>query len=162
PATAADREALEQMRHLPQEIMALLAAPAACCQAAAARFEARVGRQPLEARAESARLVDALQEVARWCEAQATLWAGPTHTDALFIAVTVVERARQERRRAAALARTLPGLQGGALTQRLRREYRRLACLFRVQVTSFERKQYANLSHAPNKAMNLNSYLRLL
>lgn len=162
PATAADWEALERMRHLPQEIMALLAAPAARCHAAAARFEARLCRQPLEVRAEIARLVDALEEVARWCEAQATIWAGPTHTDALFVALTFVERARQERRRAAALARALPALQGAALTQRLRREYRRLACLFRVQVTSFERKRYANLSHAPNKAMNLNSYLGLL
>src|SRR5438093_9043608 len=41
-------------------------------------------------------------------------------------------------------------------------EYRRLAALFKVEVTSFERKQYTNLSHEPNKAMNLNSYLGLM
>ena len=45
---------------------------------------------------------------------------------------------------------------------KLEREYRRLAALFRVEVTSFERKRYENLSHDPNKAMNLNSYLGLL
>src|SRR5262249_31300085 len=73
PAPPADREALEQMRHLPQEIMALLAAPAACCHTAATRFEARLCRQPLEVSAEITRLVDVLQEVAQWCEAQATL-----------------------------------------------------------------------------------------
>jgi cellulose synthase (UDP-forming) len=44
----------------------------------------------------------------------------------------------------------------------LLREYRRLAALFRVRLTSFERKRFVNLSHAPNKAMNLNSYIGLL
>jgi len=42
------------------------------------------------------------------------------------------------------------------------REYRRLASLFSVAITRFERKQYQNLSWAPNKAMNLNSYLGLM
>lgn len=41
-------------------------------------------------------------------------------------------------------------------------EHERLANLFRVTLTSFERKRYANLSHEPNKAMNLNSYIGLL
>ena len=40
--------------------------------------------------------------------------------------------------------------------------YRRLAWIFRAQLSSFERKQYASLSHEPNKAMNLNSYLGLM
>ena len=43
-----------------------------------------------------------------------------------------------------------------------RREYRRLAALFRVEFASFERKRYENLSHEVNKAMNLNSYLALM
>ncbi len=46
--------------------------------------------------------------------------------------------------------------------QGARREYRRLACLFCVPIASFERKTFANLSHAPNKAMNLNSYISLI
>jgi cellulose synthase/poly-beta-1,6-N-acetylglucosamine synthase-like glycosyltransferase len=41
-------------------------------------------------------------------------------------------------------------------------EYRRLASLFDVTLSVFERKKYANLSHAPNKAMNLNSYIGLM
>jgi hypothetical protein len=42
------------------------------------------------------------------------------------------------------------------------REYRRLASLFRVEIVSFERKRYDNLSHVANKAMNLNSYIGLM
>ncbi len=42
------------------------------------------------------------------------------------------------------------------------KEYGRLASLFDLEFASFERKRYANLSRASNKAMNLNSYLTLL
>lgn len=39
---------------------------------------------------------------------------------------------------------------------------RRLAWIFGCELTSFERKRYASLSHEANKAMNLNSYLSLI
>jgi cellulose synthase (UDP-forming) len=38
----------------------------------------------------------------------------------------------------------------------------RLRSLFDVELDYFERKQYINLSHEPNKAMNLNSYIQLM
>lgn len=40
--------------------------------------------------------------------------------------------------------------------------YRRIVSLFRVRLSSFERKRYINLSHQVNKAMNLNSYIDLI
>ncbi|WP_061248303.1 glycosyltransferase family 2 protein [Leptospira alstonii] len=52
--------------------------------------------------------------------------------------------------------------QGGADSERIEKEYNRLASLFTVNFTTFERKKYVNLSHLPNKAMNLNSYVYLL
>ncbi len=45
---------------------------------------------------------------------------------------------------------------------RVRRLYRRLVWIFRADISSFERKRFASLSHEPNKAMNLNSYLGLM
>lgn len=45
--------------------------------------------------------------------------------------------------------------------EEIRREYRFLVILFDVELDSFERKKYVNLSHASNKAMNLNSYIGL-
>ena len=44
----------------------------------------------------------------------------------------------------------------------MRRLYRRLVWIFRAELSSFERKRFASLSHEPNKAMNLNSYLGLM
>ncbi len=46
--------------------------------------------------------------------------------------------------------------------QRVRQLYVRLVRTFTAEITSFERKQYASLSHEANKAMNLNSYLGLM
>ncbi len=45
---------------------------------------------------------------------------------------------------------------------RVRRLYRRLVWIFRAELSTFERKRFASLSHEPNKAMNLNSYLGLM
>jgi cellulose synthase/poly-beta-1,6-N-acetylglucosamine synthase-like glycosyltransferase len=45
--------------------------------------------------------------------------------------------------------------------EEIRKEYRFLVVLFDVTIDSFERKKYVNLSHAANKAMNLNSYIGL-
>jgi cellulose synthase (UDP-forming) len=47
-------------------------------------------------------------------------------------------------------------------TARMRQLYRRLAWTFQGEVTWFERKSFASLSHEANKAMNLNSYIGLM
>lgn len=44
----------------------------------------------------------------------------------------------------------------------IEQHYARLASLFNVSFSSFERKKYNNLSHEANKAMNLNSYITLV
>ncbi|ASV06062.1 glycosyl transferase [Leptospira interrogans serovar Canicola] len=51
---------------------------------------------------------------------------------------------------------------GGVDSYRIEKEFNRLVSLFNVNFSTFERKKYVNLSHLPNKAMNLNSYIYLL
>ncbi|WP_194420303.1 glycosyltransferase family 2 protein [Microbacterium abyssi] len=46
--------------------------------------------------------------------------------------------------------------------ERVHELYRRLVWIFSAEITSFERKRYASLSHEANKAMNLNAYIGLL
>ena len=55
-------------------------------------------------------------------------------------------------------------IESGALLSRRRmlQLHRRLAWTFRAEITWFERKLYASLSHESNKAMNINSYLGLM
>jgi len=78
------------------------------------------------------------------------------HTDEFFIESVIAALAQAHRLRAEQLRESICDLRV------LEQEYRRLAALFNVDITSFERKQYANLSHAPNKAMNLNSYIGMM
>ncbi len=40
--------------------------------------------------------------------------------------------------------------------------YQKLVSIFQVELSSFERKRYHNLSHKSNKAMNLNTYISLM
>ena len=50
----------------------------------------------------------------------------------------------------------------GLPRRRMVQLHRRLAWTFRAEITWFERKLYASLSHEANKAMNLNSYIGLM
>jgi cellulose synthase (UDP-forming) len=45
---------------------------------------------------------------------------------------------------------------------RMHQLHLRLVWIFGAEVTMFQRKKYASLSHEPNKAMNLNSYIGLM
>jgi cellulose synthase/poly-beta-1,6-N-acetylglucosamine synthase-like glycosyltransferase len=162
PGSIPDRTALERMRQLPVEVAAMLEEPKAWCREAAERFEQRFALGT-ENEASTLQVLRAhLAQVADWFDAQAFREAHECHTDRLFVSLTFRERARAERARAAALVAELAGLAPDARSLRIRREYRRLARLFDVDVTSFERKRYVNLSDEPNKAMNLNSYIGLM
>jgi cellulose synthase/poly-beta-1,6-N-acetylglucosamine synthase-like glycosyltransferase len=78
------------------------------------------------------------------------------HSERLFIDRILLAPARHHRERSREIGAA--SLSADAIE----REYRRLASLFLVEFDSFERKRYVNLSHAPNKAMNLNSYIALV
>jgi len=82
---------------------------------------------------------------------------GFAHSDELF-SREIIARLVREHRHSAEILRT-----GAEISKAdIHREYRRLANLFAVPIDSFERKHFGNLSHAPNKAMNLNSYIGLI
>ena len=83
------------------------------------------------------------------------------HTDAFFANEVVLRLAGSLREIKEALLDS--AAEGVVLEQQMfRRLYRRLVWTFRADITSFERKRYVSLSHEPNKAMNLNSYLGLM
>ncbi|WP_271671125.1 glycosyltransferase family 2 protein [Bradyrhizobium sp. CCBAU 51627] len=80
------------------------------------------------------------------------------HSDEVF-AREVIRRLSDEHRARAARFRYE---EDEVDPRQLRLEYQRLISLFAAPIHSFERKRFANLSHAPNKAMNLNSYIGLM
>jgi cellulose synthase/poly-beta-1,6-N-acetylglucosamine synthase-like glycosyltransferase len=93
---------------------------------------------------------------------EATLWECLDHTDRFFVEHVLRAPARAHRERGEAWLRRAHDTAATLDRAALRHEHARLAALFAVSLTSFERKRFANLSHEPNKAMNLNTYIALL
>lgn len=160
PVEPADAQLLAAVRKLPREIESMLRRQEKLYLAELEEFRARQSGR-YESSFESNRLAKLYRNVASWLEAQAQRCAGEDHYDALYVARILLEPASSHRDRANALeARACTNSRLSPFEAE--HEYRRLAAFFSARLTSFERKRYANLSHAANKAMNLNSYLGLL
>lgn len=84
-----------------------------------------------------------------------------SHTDRFFIQSIIIEPMQNHRLLAEEL-RSQMAFGKPLDTELLEQNYARLAGLFNVSFSSFERKKYKNLSHEANKAMNLNSYIALI
>ena len=161
PKTAEAAGQLAAARALPEEISRLLAAPASRFGRALEAFEARCTRGEQPGPGSMIALASDCNEAAIWLERLAADQEIIDHTDAFFAGEVVLRQAGSLRAVAQALVDSAD--EGVVLEQQmLRRLYRRLVWTFRVEVTSFERKRYVSLSHEPNKAMNLNSYLGLM
>jgi len=160
PATRTDAHALDDMRALPDAVERNLAAIRARLQAAAAAFERRIGGGLSAIEDEVRQLAVCCREVSAWFAQEARRYPIEDHTDAVFVDVTLLGPSRRYGEQAEELLRRLGS--GTVDVDYLRREYRALASRFDVRISSFERKRYANLSHEPNKAMNLNTYIGLM
>jgi cellulose synthase (UDP-forming) len=161
PRTAQDMALLNGARSLVGELSALLAGRAAAAESARSTFLANPPATTLARRRAARELADHFDGVAAFFEALASAEPARDHTDALFIEQILRRPAADYRARAASLRARARALRGPSLAQ-LRRGYGRLAAQFSVPISAFERKRYANLSHEPNKAMNLNAFIALM
>lgn len=159
---AQDFENLAAARRLPKEIEMLLDRQHAYCEQALSDFLQRQAASQLNCYQEHGYLIRHYQNVIRWFEIQKENWPVYDHSDHLFIELTFQSRLTEFRLRVQGLQKGLDDASGLLLESEIDCEYRRLATLFLVQISSFERKLYENLSHEPNKAMNLNSYISLM
>jgi len=165
PSSPQDRATLTVARGLPLEVEALLSGVAKTIAAVSAQFHDRHVRGRLDFADEARILADCYCHVSRWFDEQAATYPMVTHTDRWFVQKIFREPARQHEGRAKELVvRAALGSSAGTdnWAQRFHAEYKALATLFQANVALFERKRYQNLSHEPNKAMNLNSYLALM
>ncbi len=161
PRTRRHHEMLEAARALPRQVEELLAEPAMRFATALERFELSEYKEGPAGVHAMLELIPHYRYASRWLTDLANDQEIVDHTDAFFADEVL-------RRLAGDLSRTSDALDAAAsenvsLTrERMVHFYRRLAWIFRAQLSSFERKQYTSLSHEPNKAMNLNSYLGLM
>jgi cellulose synthase/poly-beta-1,6-N-acetylglucosamine synthase-like glycosyltransferase len=161
PKTRAAHEQLAAARALPRQLQRMLAEPAARCARALHAFELSCERGDPLGIGSMVALASHYDEAARWLERLAAETEVVDHTDAFFVNEVLLRLAGSLREIMSAL---LASTNEGVVLKPVmfRRLYRRLVWMFRVDVSSFERKRYASLSHEPNKAMNLNSYLGLM
>jgi cellulose synthase/poly-beta-1,6-N-acetylglucosamine synthase-like glycosyltransferase len=163
PPRPNDRESVELLaaaRRVPGEIMSLLQEPKSQIEMAFQEFSVRWHGGAIDAHAELRRLLDVYEGLIAWMDRCAAEGCASNHTDRHFLGITFGEHKAllgdSARRLVADLAgNTIAPAQFG-------REYQRLADLFDVEITSFERKRYRNVSQEANKAANLNTYIELL
>ncbi|WEK50872.1 MAG: glycosyltransferase family 2 protein [Candidatus Kaistia colombiensis] len=156
-----DPGSVEQTLSAVDEVSRMLDRPMRALRTEAAAWQRRAETDSIDISAEADRLKHCYDQAADWLEGLArTLEAGISpafgHVDRFFIDRIVLDLARHYR----AYGRKL--IDSDLTRVELTREYKTLAGLFCTDITSFQRKIFANLSHAPNKAMNLNSYIGLM
>ena len=143
------------------DVRGLLDVPIWQFRAAAAHWDDRRLSGTFAPGAEATQLAIHYRFAAQWLRELATtlgrdVASSFAHVDSFFIDEIVLSLAHFYERHAA-------DLEGQDLDMAaVQLEYGRLASLFCTDITAFERKRFSNLSHAPNKAMNLNSYIGLL
>jgi cellulose synthase (UDP-forming) len=160
PSSDAAKTQLDEARALPGEIAALLELPRRHFEEALDAFETSPSASKPDT--EDIELLAATYvDAAFWLRQMAEDEDVSDHVDAFLVNEIILALAIDLETVAAALrdAVTANAEISGA---RVRRLYRRLVWIFRADLSSFERKRFASLSHEPNKAMNLNSYLGLM
>lgn len=160
PQDPADLAALSAARQLPFTIQSLLEDAAAPFVEAYHEYLTRRFKEEVHPVREAIRLARLSDQAALWFEKQAAGYPVQDHADRLFVKTIFIASAEGQREHAGDIEQA--AVRGELSEPRIRREYRRLAALFQAEVTPFERKRYQNLSHEPNKAMNLNSYIGLI
>jgi hypothetical protein len=101
------------------------------------------------------RFGDELAAVSAWLDSIIASEPVRSHTDALFLD-------RVLRAWSLEVARMAEAVSTEESTSTLLTWSSQLRALFDVEISSFERKQWINLSHEANKAMNINAYLSLV
>lgn len=161
PTNPEDKERLAATRQIGQDILKLTSKPRERFAKALAGFERTHNRSSSVGPNEVKRLADHYGWAAAGLHQLADKEQIDDHVDEFFAEQVLRELARELDLTAAALqASSEEGVRLPAA--RIHQLYRRLAWIFDAEITVFERKQYASLSHEANKAMNLNSYIGLM
>lgn len=155
-----DKSALASVRSLPFELQEIFNAASEPFIRAKNEFLLRVDMEymSIDVATEAVNLAELYKKAANWVEDFAKTIPMEDSGDSLLLNRVFKRAAHSHFER----SRLLLASDNSFSINRIKREYNRLAALFSVDISSFERKLYVNLSHESNKAMNLNSYIRLL
>ncbi|CAN5582127.1 hypothetical protein BH10ACT1_BH10ACT1_28810 [soil metagenome] len=162
PTDPDNQRLLAEALALPAQIHDLLALPLARAEDALAVIERRAGNGSAPTAEDMANAAEAYWQAAEWVLALGRDESARAidHTDT-FLGDHVLGRLGQDLESVADAICAATDDDVVLSVERLLQLHRRLVWTFRTEVSAFQRKAYANLSHEPNKAMNLNSYIGL-
>lgn len=157
-----DQHSLALARKLPSRVSDLLRPLAKSAHRARAAYFSRRAERDYDVRQEFGFLAAQFKNAIAWFDESANSYPVLDHADRTFVNLVFRGSASLLRNRLTELetrrTRTEEAIDPATYAQ----EYSRLVAIFSVEITSFERKTFENLSHEPNKAMNLNSYIGLI
>ncbi|MEI7669061.1 MAG: glycosyltransferase family 2 protein [Pseudomonadota bacterium] len=156
PKSLEDILKLEATRNIIAEIQATFDEPHSRFKSELEAFLLRKNQNELHYDVELNRISILYDEVAVWLESLAGKFSGKFFVEEIILAPA------NSHRLTASQIRSLIGSEAPENLEYLEIQYSRIASLFNVSFSSFERKKYKNLSHEANKAMNLNSYIALI
>jgi cellulose synthase (UDP-forming) len=161
PTDRTDALRLEDMRRLPLDIEEVFRPPLRRMSRERDVLERLLADGTIDLVAAYGRLATSCIAAAAWLQERIDAFVIDDHASAFFAERVLVRRRDEllERSIRARQAARRPVVDVAAEAEAVRRAFGRLVDMFDVRLTSFERKRYANLSHEPNKAMNLNAYL---
>jgi cellulose synthase/poly-beta-1,6-N-acetylglucosamine synthase-like glycosyltransferase len=162
PTETEHRRMLERARALPGMVSDSLREPHRQFQEALEAFEREHSDELIADSDTLTLLAEHYDQAVVWFEAEKQTLPRVDHTDE-FLALEVFDRMATDLRSTAEAIRQAAADPDSAVSRRrVHQLYLRLERIFKADLTYFERKKYASLSHEPNKAMNLNSYLGLM
>ncbi|WP_207456706.1 glycosyltransferase family 2 protein [Herbiconiux sp. SYSU D00978] len=156
PAVAAR---LEQTRALGETIACELDEPATRFADALVHFELDSGEGVSERHV--SQLAAHYVWAASWLQRKAGAEKLDDHVDHFFVH-EVLNALAEELKLTADALRAANAEQAFPSRERMLELHRRLAWTFTAELSTFERKRYASVSHEANKAMNLNAYIGLM
>ena len=157
-----EKKLLEQTRDLIPMINKMLVSQAENIECEFDLYQERMQNGCINFDKESIYLADLYMKIAGWHESKANEYNVKNHTDKLFIEKVHKEPAKHYFQYAEEIYHRVEVGHNYLGKEELDEEYLYLCELFKVEITSFERKRFVNLSHEENKAMNINSYLGLM
>jgi cellulose synthase/poly-beta-1,6-N-acetylglucosamine synthase-like glycosyltransferase len=155
-----DRICRDSSWRVVEEVATLLEKPRRRFQDELVLFRTRQAAGHIDVAAEVQRIAGLFRDLATWLEQTALFLEAEcrrpvSHSDQFFFDRILRDPASAHRLRAAEL------VEQSHAPETIEQSYLRLSSLLDARITGFERKLYENLSHAPNKAMNLNAYIGL-
>jgi EAL domain-containing protein (putative c-di-GMP-specific phosphodiesterase class I)/cellulose synthase/poly-beta-1,6-N-acetylglucosamine synthase-like glycosyltransferase len=161
PSDPKHRVMLERARNLPHDVERLLAYPRELFETALDEFKLRQRDSNEVGPYELNILADSFDKGVAWLNLQMAEMSVVDHTD-IFLANQILNALAIDFSLSSRAIRSAASSGASFASSRVEQLYRRLINVFSARLNSFERKAYASLSHEPNKAMNLNSYISLM